>query len=292
MWIFYFHEQDPVGIHTILKEGSGVGIERTDLWLDEYFHQPSRLIDEYIVSPEKEDAHKLYNYLRSFGMYSPNERAKEILAQLKEHDYWSESNKILNQYRNRWNGPNVPVYIFPIHTKIKQKMCGVSFKNKMFLFLSPLINIKELESLIVHEYHHVCRLSLHPKPPCDYSVLDSMVMEGFAELAVTNYCGKNYNATWINQYHESELEKFWERYVKEYIDTPRTDKIHDALLFGKGFFPHLLGYSIGYWLVSKANEKQKFSIEESFNVTSDEVLISSGKMSSSSLEKNNNHEKL
>ena len=291
MWIFYFHEHDPVGVHTILKGGSGVGIERTDLWLDEYFHQPSRLINEYIVSPEKEDAHKLYNYLRSFGMYSPNERAKEILAQLKEHDYWSESNKILNQYRNRWNGPNVPVYIFPIHTKIKQKMCGVSFKHKMFLFLSPLIDIKELESLIVHEYHHVCRLSLHPKPPRDYSVLDSMVMEGFAELAVTNYCGENYNAKWIHQYHESELEKFWERYVKEHIDAPRTDKIHDALLFGKGFFPHLLGYSIGYWLISKANEKQKFSIQESFNVTSDEVLISSGKMNSSSLEKNNNHEK-
>ena len=97
---FYFHEHDPVGVHTILKEGSRVGIERTDLWLDEYFHQPSQLIKEHIVSPEKEDAHKLYHYLRSFGMYSPNESAKEILAQLKEQDYWSESNKILNQYRN------------------------------------------------------------------------------------------------------------------------------------------------------------------------------------------------
>ena len=55
-------------------------------------------------------------------------------------------------------------------------------------------------------------------------------------------------------------------------------------LFGKGLFPHLLGYSIGYWLISKANEKQKFSIEESLMMTSDEVLKSSGKMNSSSLE--------
>jgi uncharacterized protein YjaZ len=291
MWIFLFHEQGSIQVHTIMKEGSWMGIERTDLWLDEYFHQPTQLIKEHIVSPVKEDAHKLYNYLRSFGMYSPNERTKEILAQLIEHDYWSKSNKILNQYRNRWNGPNVPVYIFPIHTNVKQKMCGVSFKNKMFLFLSPLKDIKELEALIVHEYHHVCRLRSHQKTPRDYSVLDSMVMEGFAELAVKNYCGENYNAKWIHQYHESELEKFWEKYVKNHIHATRTDKIHDALLFGKGFFPHLLGYSIGYWLISKANEKQKFSIEESFNVTSDEVLIRSGKMNSSSLEKDNNNEK-
>jgi uncharacterized protein YjaZ len=253
-----------------------VGIERTDTWLNEYFHQPIQLIKEQIVLSKKEDAHKLYNYLRSFGMYSPNRSAKEILTKLIEQEYWSMSRTILKKYRRLWDGPDVPVYIFPIHTNTKQKMSGVSFENKMFLFLSPLDDIKALESLIVHEYHHICRLRHQRKQPYDYSILDSMIMEGFAELAVTNYCGENYNAKWIHQYHESELEKFWERYVKEQINVKRTDKIHDKLLFGKGFFPDLLGYSIGYWIISKANEKQKYSIEKTFNVTSDEVLKQSG----------------
>ena len=79
---------------------------------------------------------------------------------------------------------------------------GVSFKNKMFLFLTPLQDEKELEALIVHEYHHVCRLNKLVKPLDEYTLIDSIVMEGFAEYVVTKYCGKEYNAKWISLLHE------------------------------------------------------------------------------------------
>ncbi len=67
----------------------------------------------------------------------------------------------------------------------------------MFLFLTPLEDEKELEALIIHEYHHVCRMNKITKPIQEYTLLDSMVMEGLAEYTVENYCGKNYNAKWI-----------------------------------------------------------------------------------------------
>lgn len=249
-----------------------MGIERTDLWLEEDFDQPNKIIEEHVISSQQADGKNLYNYLRSFGMYSPNKRTKEIFAGLKKQHYWSKSRQILCQYQKRWGGPDIPVYLFPIQATMKQKMCGVSFKNKMFLFLSPLKDLTELESLIVHEYHHVCRLNQQAKPIHEYSILDSMIMEGLAESAVTNFCGETYNAKWVQQYSDEQLEMFWEKYVKDHLEAKRRDRIHDALMYGKGFFPHLLGYSIGYWLIKKAKEKREIPVRETFSITSDQIM--------------------
>ena len=54
----------------------------------------------------------------------------------------------------------------------------------MFLFLTPSLAEKELEALIVHEYHHICRLKILAKPYHEFTLLDSILMEGFAEYAV------------------------------------------------------------------------------------------------------------
>ncbi|WP_428911377.1 DUF2268 domain-containing protein [Niallia sp. Krafla_26] len=249
-----------------------MGIERTDKWLDENFDQPIKLIKEQVLSSRVEDERKLYNYLRSFGMYSPNLKSKEIVESLKKHNYWTKASQIFNRYKKGWKGPDIPIYIFPIHEGIDEAVSGVSFKNKMFLFLSPLKDIKELESLIVHEYHHVCRLNQGTKVVHEYTVLDSIIMEGFAEFAVTKNCGEKYNAHWIRRFSDDQLEKFYHRFLKEHLRAKRTDKIHDRLIFGKGFYPKLLGYSVGYWLVKKASQKQDFSINETFSIQSEEIL--------------------
>ena len=183
-----------------------------------------------------------------------------------------KARQIFNQYKSLWHGPDIPIYIFPIHSSVKEARSGVSFKDKMFLFLSPLVDIKELESLIVHEYHHVCRLNQGTKFVHEYTVLDSMVMEGFAEFAVRKYCGEKNNAKWVHRFTDEQLENFYERYIKQYLDVKRTDQIHDRIIFGKGFYPELLGYSVGYWLVKKANQKQDFSIEETFLIKSEEII--------------------
>ena len=53
----------------------------------------------------REDADKLYNYLVSFGMYRPNQMAKEIFKEMKKIDVWSKVERILNQYQKKWRGP-------------------------------------------------------------------------------------------------------------------------------------------------------------------------------------------
>lgn len=251
--------------------GMNVGIERTDIWLEEYFNQPLKLIKEHLVPVDGEDEKRLYDYLRSFGMYSPNSLTKARFKKLKEQGYWSKVNRIFHSYHIKWKGPDVPVYTFPIQSRMEQGLSGLSFKNKIFLFVSPTEDIRQLEALVVHEYHHVCRLNESPKLMKEYTLLQSMLMEGFAEWAVRIYCGEEYNAKWTRYYTDDQLERFYIRYVKSYLEAKRTDRIHDVLLFGKGFYPELLGYSIGYWLIKKANEKRKFSISETFTVTPEEI---------------------
>ncbi|WP_338472159.1 DUF2268 domain-containing putative Zn-dependent protease [Niallia sp. XMNu-256] len=248
-----------------------MGIERTDIWLKENFNRPLKLLREKVLSNEQEDEKRLYNLLRSFGMYSPNRLTKRRLGQLNEQNFWSKAEKIFDSYQKKWQGPDIPIYIFPIHTSFSQELSGVSFNNKMFLFISPVEKLKRLEALIVHEYHHVCRLNKSSKLMIEYTLLDSVLMEGFAEWAVTKFCGEQYNAKWIHEYTDEQLERFYKRDIKHHLMAKRTERIHDVLLFGKGLYPELIGYSVGYWLVKKASEKHKFSIEETFTVTSEEI---------------------
>ncbi len=248
-----------------------VGIERTDIWLEEHFNQPLKLIRDHLLSVDDEDAKSLYHYLRLFGMYSPNRLTKERFKQLKEEDYWSKVKKIYHSYHVKWQGPDIPVFTFPIHSDIEQELSGITFKNKIFLFLSPVEKVKQLEALIVHEYHHACRLNESPKLMKEYTLLDSILMEGFAEWAVTITCGEEFNAKWTHQYTDDQLQRLYSRYMKPHLKARRTEKIHDVLLFGKGLQPKLLGYSIGYWLVKKVNQKRKLSLTETFTISSEEI---------------------
>ena len=148
-----------------------VSIERTDEWLAENFYNPIKICNKFDISADEEAAVELYDYLVSFGMYKPNRQAQEIFVQLKKGDIWSKVEDIFDRYRKKWNGPNIPIYIFPmgrVRNAIVHDKAGVSFKNKMFLFLTPLQDDKEIEALIVHEYHHVCRLNNQTKELQEY----------------------------------------------------------------------------------------------------------------------------
>lgn len=85
---------------------------------------------------------------------------------------------------------------------------GYSFEDKMFLFLPANISDEELEALFVHEYHHICRLKKTGKRVLEHTLLDSIIMEGLAEHAVLDYCGKQYLLRWNSLYSTEALEKF------------------------------------------------------------------------------------
>jgi uncharacterized protein YjaZ len=252
-----------------------VGIERTDKWLEDHFDEPIKICSRFISSERVEDESELYDYLGLFGMYRPSRMAKKMFLQLKKADTWSKAEHILDRYQRKWQGPDVPVYIFPINERKNNKLngkSGVSFQNSMFLFLSPLQDEKELEALVVHEYHHVCRLNRLVKPISDYTLLDSIVMEGFAEHIVTKYCGREYNMKCLSDYTNEELDFYWKKHFKMNIQTNRMEPLHDALLFGIGRYPPLLGYAVGYWLIECISKKHHFTIKETFSMKTEEML--------------------
>lgn len=255
-----------------------VSIERTDEWLTENFYNPIKICNQLDFPSDKETAAELYDYLVSFGMYKPNQRAQEVFVQLKKNDTWSKVEHIFTRYQRKWNGPNIPVYIFPMgrirNANINDK-AGISFENKMFLFLTPLKDDKEIEALIVHEYHHVCRMNNQTKALQDYTLLDSIVMEGLAEFAVKKYCGKNYNAKWTSYYTSEELKYYWKKYFVNNLSAKRSKKIHNVLLFGMGRFPDLLGYAVGYHMINNFETKKRITIKESFSLRTEEILSQS-----------------
>lgn len=253
-----------------------MGIERTDQWLRDHFYDPLKICSRLKPLDKNKSESQFYQYLLSFGMYRPNRMTKEIYHNLLKDDIWQRAEHIFAKYQEKWNGPDIPVYIFPFGKRVNSRSetkGGVSFKEGMFLFLSPFYkDEKELEALFVHEYHHVCRLSRLDKPFQQYTLLDSIVMEGFAEYAVTKSCGDDYNANWVSRYSDKELLYYWERDVKKHLQTKRTESLHDAILFGKGRYPNLLGYAIGYWLIENESKKKRFSIQDSFTIKSEDML--------------------
>lgn len=201
---------------------------------------------------EEDRPKRVYQYLVNFGMYRPNRQTKEIYKNLVEQKVWGKVQNIFVKYKKLWNGPDIPIYIFPFepNRKRKEKKSGVSFPDKLFLFIGDIEDEKEIEALFIHEYHHVCRIHNQKKKIEEYTLLDSIIMEGLAEYTVKRYCGEQYNAHWCQMYKEKEIIKYWEEDFKENLNILKTEKRHDILLFGLGKHPDMAGYCLGYYLVT------------------------------------------
>lgn len=235
-----------------------MGVVRTDKWLEENFDDPKKICRQIDSSKPL-----LYSYLVQFGMYRPNRRTWGYFQDIQENKVWEEVARLFRKYQKRWKGPEVEIYIFPIQSNFADKG-GVSFKKSIFLFLSPLEDIKEIEALFVHEYHHVCRINKHRKKMKEYTLLDSIILEGLAEHAVEYYCGEKYLAKWCQYYSEKELEQYWDELRNEIIATKREDGLHDQILFGGRGYPRLLGYAIGYHLTKVMPKDGSFSAKVNF----------------------------
>jgi uncharacterized protein YjaZ len=243
--------------------------------MEEDFSDPLKMCAE-ILQGEEENAAPFYQYLQNFGMYKPNARSRQVFEELKKHDIWVKVDSLHQQYRKKWNGPEIPVYIFPMNAAQRRLMLngngksGVSFKDKMFLFLTPLDDEGELKALFVHEYHHICRMRMQKKNIRDYTLLDSIVLEGLAEHAVAKECGERYIGKWSAKYSRRELEFFWEKYLSGNLSVKKGHRLHDVLLFGSGRYPGLMGYAMGYEIISQYKSNKSFTAKASFETLSEE----------------------
>jgi len=244
-------------------------------WLDEKFYKPVAICSELKGSFDGEPSRKVYQHLANFGMYKPSRKTKEIYDALVKKDVWAKCERLYLKYKRLWKGPEIPIYIFPFNqsSRSSDNKSGLSFPDMLFLFIGDIEEDKELEALFIHEYHHVCRIYYQKKDVDDYNLLDSIILEGLAEHAVKNHCGEKYNADWCRKYKEDDLEIFWENYLQENLDINKSEYLHDALLFGLGSFPEMLGYCYGFHLITKFRKQKSFPEKTYFDLRSEEFLM-------------------
>lgn len=255
-----------------------MGIIATDEWLRKEFDQPRRLCDRLTPYFKKQNGNEVYRELSLFGMYKPSMLSWHTFNQMLDDQTWSKANKIYQLYKAKWEGPEIPVFLFPIDQsgglfrRAERTKSGVSFPDKMFLFLSPEVDTKELEALFIHEYHHVCRLNKLKGNIQEYTLLDSIIIEGLAEYAVLKNCGKDYLADWCTMYSENQIEQIWERFLKDHLSVKKKEKLHDDLLYGNGRFPKLAGYAAGFSVVDDYFQKHPYSTKKSFALSASKLM--------------------
>ncbi|MGE8079519.1 DUF2268 domain-containing protein [Peribacillus loiseleuriae] len=244
-----------------------MGIIDTNVWLQNN-SSPNEICKHLVDEFPKMRPNSIYQLLQYHGMYKDSSQTKRDVESLVSENIWSKGKGIFERFHGLWKGPDIPVYIFPLHAgglfnRTQDTKSGLAFRDKLFLFVRPGISLKELTAVFIHEYHHVCRLACVKEDEKDFTLLDRMVMEGLAEHAVKTYLGKDYLAKWTHLYSDEQLQHFWEKYLKENIQLKRIERKHDQLLLGKSPYPKMLGYGVGYFLVKQKNNlkvKKTFAI--------------------------------
>ncbi|WP_251552477.1 DUF2268 domain-containing protein [Neobacillus muris] len=256
-----------------------MGIIRTDQWLKENLERPLKICEKLKTYFNGQNPNDIYQQLLHFGMYRPSWKSRVNLNSMMDYKAWDRVERMFTKYKQKWSGPDIPVFLFPLNQrgglfarKEDKSKGGVSFPDKMFLFLSEYQDEKEIEALLVHEYHHVCRLQRTNKNHEDYTLLDSIIIEGLAEYAVLKHCGEQYLADWCHMYTEAELEAFWDRYLKPKLNKRKNERVHDELLFGGRNVPPLLGYAAGYHLVQNFYKNESYLVKQSFRTPSSKYL--------------------
>lgn len=255
--------------------GDCIGVIRTDKWLDADFHDPVKISRKFMKLFGEDDPQKVYEYLMKFGMYKPNRRTLACFEELKRRNTWEKTEKIFKKYQRKWDGKDIPIYIFPMNGtnsffgRTENLKSGVAFKDKLFLFLTPLADEMELEALFVHEYHHTCRINKQNKSWKKFTLQDSLIMEGLAEYAVETCCGPKYRARWCNYYSRKEIHYFWERFLQKNLQIEKRSEQHDEIFYGYKKYPKMIGYAAGYEIVSIFKEKQNLTLKDSLLLPSE-----------------------
>lgn len=105
----------------------------------------------------------------------------------------------------------------------------------------------------------------------DTTLLDAIILEGLAENAVCQYVGKEQQARWTTYYSDEQLYSFWKRYVSPHKSIFSKHPLYARLLYGLGFYPTMLGYAVGHYIVRRCLEHgARFS--ELMNMDSEQIL--------------------
>ncbi|MBC2723666.1 DUF2268 domain-containing putative Zn-dependent protease [Desulfosporosinus sp.] len=255
-----------------------MSVIRTDKWLEDLYEQPIKLCEKLMDYFEGVEAWEIYDYLTLHGMYRPFKNGTEQVKKLQENNVWEIVQDEIQRLQKMWEGPNIPVFIFPsdiYNPEIKMDFngkSGLAFKDKLILFISVDTLEKEIRSLFTHEYNHVCRLLRYKKSEEHYVLLDTIVLEGLAENAVRERFGEGFIATWTSYYSVDELEKLWKTLVQPNKNLLKTAHKHHAILYGLDNYPKMAGYCVGYYFVRKFMEQNTLTTNDLLDTPTAKIL--------------------
>lgn len=251
---------------------------RTDRWLLRTNNDPLQICEKLKPSFRGFSTEDIYDLLTSYGMFrKPIKDCLSHVTSWQEQKLWNMIHKELTKLRQKWNGPDIPIYILPSDPFNKQLLIhhngksGLAFQNQIFLFISPKTTKQEIIALFTHEYNHVCRLTQYRKEESEYTLLDTIILEGLAENGVREQLGKAYLASWTHMYHSHQLKRFWERMIFPSISIPIHHQKHDMLLYGSYLYPKMLGYAVGYDLVYQYLTINNLTIKEIITLPSETI---------------------
>ncbi|MGM7719567.1 DUF2268 domain-containing protein [Metabacillus sp. Hm71] len=211
---------------------------------------------------------EITKHLNSFGMYKRIGKLDEWLEKMEKESIYEFVKEEEQKLKEEWNGPNIPIFIFPsdmnnrkIETEYKGR-AGLAFHDKLFLFLSLNIVKSNIKSVLIHEYHHVCRISSVSKKEQDFTIIDTVILEGLAENAVREKMGDHHVAAWTTFYTDAQCERFFERIIYPQRDVSIESRNYSQLMYGTGLYPNMLGYAVGYYIVKNyMNQTGKKTID-------------------------------
>ncbi len=251
----------------------------TDKWLLETYEDPIALCKKTMDYFDDVSPSEIYHHLVLHGMYRmPSDNGREVIQKMQDNRVWSIVKKEALKLQLLWNGPNIPIFIFPSDANnrdMKQNFngkSGLAFRNKLFLFISEANTEKEIKALFTHEYNHICRLAHFSKDEKDYVLLDTIILEGLAESSVKESLGEDYTAKWTSYYTSGELEHMWTKMVFPYKDLPQNHPKHWDILYGLRFYPKMLGYCSGYYLIQKYMEANHLTTKDLLGTSSDKMI--------------------
>ncbi len=223
----------------------------SELTYQRLFAQPLQPLFQFGTDTE------LAMYLEKVGLFTIKDT--DALSLFITKNYWSVLQEKFLQLKEAWNGPNVPVYLLLANEQLKKRqtdvkgMMGLSFQNGIVLIVPETIEVNDLFALLIHEYHHVCRLSHTKENEETITLLESMVMEGLAELAVKEWLGEAYLAPWTSLYDKTWNDKWAVIFIHKKLQLKGRRRYKDHLYGNaKKHIPPMLGYYFGYQLCQQA----------------------------------------
>ncbi|MFT0802910.1 DUF2268 domain-containing protein [Bacillus swezeyi] len=258
-----------------------MSVEKTYEWLEKAssMQELSSCLLPYFKKAPKADIMSLVSHLQAHGMFRSWAEGRRTMKELKKKGTFHHVKREERLLRKRWNGPDVPIIVFPVNERNRRirvdfgSKSGLAFQDKLFLFLSSHISQAAISAIMTHEYNHVCRLENMPKEEKDMTLLDTIILEGLAENAVYERFGESEIAGWTSIYSEKQLDHFQNRLIKPHFELKRHEgRLFSNILFGKGYYPDMLGYAVGYNIVKKYLSKKKLKVADVISLPSEAFI--------------------